>query len=291
MLWRYSNDELVRLCIHALACVVLLTLAACGESSQDAYSRGFQNGYDAAKIDESAAREEGRQTGYKQGYETARPPNGVMPPPGGWLVVSTVAMILGMAKVVLSLVVFTIAIIIQSASWPERMAKIIATSLAVILVFWLSSGITVGFSRPIYALILAPGGTSPLTKLAIGLAAAVGMWLLLWALDFLVSSSKGHVYLQTLYVVLSTAIVTILVPTFLSLRDTPNVFGYRVFDLAVGIVLGGVCWIVQRLLIEAEQHRQRRLTEVREREERHALARNPTRSVSLRSGVRGDRKP
>lgn len=245
--------------------MLALTLSACGESSGDAYRRGFSEGYDDAKVDEKIAREEGRRAGFKEGYEAARPPSGIAPPKGKLRTFSLAAMVAGMVKVVLSFVVFTLILILQSSSWPERFAKILATSFAVILVFWMSSAITMGFSRSLNDVLLATGATSPFGKLGTGLLAALLMWTFLWVLELLVVGSKGHPYLQTLYVVVSSAVVTVLIPLFLTLEDAPNLFGYRVFDLSGGVVLGGVGWLVQRLLIEAEKLRRRRLARVQPR--------------------------
>jgi hypothetical protein len=254
-----------RLRLFVVAYVLVLALSACGESSGDAYRRGYTKGYDGAKIDENIAREEGRRTGFKDGYEAARPPSGIAAPKGKLRTFSLVAMVAGMVKVVLSFVVFTLILIFQSSSWPERVAKILATSFAVILVFWMSSGITVGFSRSLNDVLLARGATSPFGKLGTGLLAALLMWTFLWILELFVVGSKGYPYLQTVYVVVSSAVVTVLIPLFLTLEHAPNLFGYRVFDLSGGVVLGGVGWLMQRLLIEAEKLRRRRLARVQPR--------------------------
>lgn len=264
--------------MYALACALMLPMAACDESPRDAYSRGFNDGAESARATADTAREEGHRAGFKEGFETARPPSGITPPKGAWLTASIVAMILGMVKIILSFVIFILILIVRSASWPERAAKIIATSLAVILVFWLSNSLTLGFSRSVNDIILAPASTTALGKLGTGVLAAIIMWALLWVLDTLASASRGHAYLQTGYVLVSTSVVTILIPIFLSLEDVPNIFGYRFFDLILGVVVGGVCWIVQRLLIEAEKRQRRRVAQARPVVNNPEMKQSPMRS-------------
>jgi hypothetical protein len=236
---------------------------ACGESPDDAYRRGLRDGYDVTQAQLDNAREEGHRAGlaegYRTGYEAARPPSGVAPPKGPWRTVSMIATITGLAKIILSFVIFALILIIKSSSWFERSAKIIATSLSVIIIFWLSSSLTVGFSRPVADIMLAPGATTALGKLAMGMLAAVLMWVMLWGMTRLISKSDGHLYLQLAYVMVSAAVITILVPVFLWLKSAPNLFGYQVVDLTFGVVIGGVWWIVQRLATVAQKRKELRL--------------------------------
>jgi len=241
----------------------ILALAACGESPDDAYRRGFRVGQDVAQARLEDARDEGHRAGlaegYRAGYEAARPPSGLAPPKGPWRTVSMVATIVGLAKIILSFVAFALILIVKSSSWFERSAKIIATSLSVIIIFWLSSSLTVGFSRPVADIMLAPGATTAFGKIAMGTLAAVLMWVMLWTMTRLISKSKGHLYLQLAYVMVSAAVVTILLPVFLWLESAPNLFGYQVVDLTFGVVIGGVWWIVQRLATLAEKLNKRGL--------------------------------
>ena len=243
--------------------IAVLAFAGCGESPDDAYRRGFRDGHDVAQASLDNAREEGPRAGlaegYRAGYEAARPPSGVAPPTGAWRTVSMAATIIGLAKIILSFVVFALFLIVKSSSWFERSAKIISTSLSVIIIFWLSSSLTVGFSRPVADIMLAPGATTAFGKVATGALAAVLMWTMLWGMTRLISKSKDHLYLQLLYVMVSAAVVTILVPVFLWLDSAPNLFGYQVVDLTFGVVIGGVSWIVQRLAALAEKLSKRRV--------------------------------
>jgi hypothetical protein len=240
-----------------------LVMSGCGESPDQAYRRGFDDGHDVSQARLEDAREEGHRAGleegYRTGYEAARPPSGVAPPIGAWRTVSMAATVFGLAKIVLSFVVFALILIVKSSSWFERSAKIISTSLSVIIIFWLSSSVTLGFSRPVADIMLAPGPTTAFGKIAVGVVAAVLMWAILWGMTRLISKSEGHLYLQLIYVMVSAAVVTILIPVFLWLKNAPNLFGYQVVDLTFGVVIGGVSWIVQRLAALAEMLKKRRL--------------------------------
>lgn len=196
--------------------IVLLTLLpSCGESASDAYYRGRADGIAETQGQAAVAREEGRQLGFKQGYEAARPPAATAAPQGLMRTASLVVMVLGMVKIVLSLAVFVLLLILDSVSGFERFAKMLATSLGMVIVFWLSNSVTVGFSRPLTEAILAPAASTPLGKLITGLVAAVVIWGGLWFLEFIGQASEGHMYVQTAFVLIASAIISVLVPLFI----------------------------------------------------------------------------
>jgi hypothetical protein len=74
-----------------------------------------------------------------------------------------------------------------------------------------------------------------------------------------------------------------LVPLFLSIGDVPNLFGYRFFDLILGVVVGGVSWIVHRLLIEAEELRLRDAVRARRPNDDEKPRRSPSDQRRLRA--------
>jgi len=234
---------------------LVIPIASC-ESEGDAYKRGYAEGHRRgvtdAQADTAAAREEGRLAGFKEGYEAVRPTAAPTAPTGARLALSIIVTILGMAKIVLSLLMFSLLLILDSSSSVERLAKMIATSLAMIVVFWLSNTFTVGFSQPLTDALLGPASNTPTGKLLTGLVAAVVTWAGLWTLEGVAKRSEDHAYVQTGLVFMASVIVSILVPLFVSMHSVPNINGYRFFDLILGVVMGGTLWLVHRLLVASK---------------------------------------
>lgn len=245
------------LCIRAILLgSLVIMMASCAESESSAYKRGYSDGQksgaEAVREDTAAVREQGRQAGFKEGFEAARPTAGTTAPAGVWRAVSIIIMILGMVKIVLSLVVFILLLILDSPSRHEKLAKMVATSLGTIVVFWLSNTFTVGFSQPLIDVLLGPAAGTSTSKLLTGLAAALFTWAGLWAIELIVGWSEEHIYVQTVLVFLASAIVSILIPLFFSMHNVPNINGYLFFDLVLGVVIGGILWVVHRLLVASK---------------------------------------
>lgn len=171
-------------------------------------------------------------------------------PTGVWRIVSNLVVLLGVLKIVLSLGIFTIRLIVDSKSESERWAKMVATSLGVLVVFWIVNSIFVGFTRPIEQYLLSPASTSPIGKLLSGMLAGFLTWLSFRCLEILVISLYGHRYLQTLFAFASSACLATIAPVLLSFYSVSNVNAYHFFDVIFGVVIGGFAWIIHSLLWE-----------------------------------------
>lgn len=232
-----------------------LTSATSCESDSAAYRRGYSTGYQEGKSEGRQGLESERtqsyNDGFKAGFEAARPSAGTSQPTGFRKTLSTVVMMLGMGKIVFSLIFFVVILMFDSPLRSERIAKILATTLAALVVFWVSHISSVGIAERLSDILLKPAATTAIGKILLGLLAAVLVWLCLWLLERWVQASEGNAEVQTFLVFAASALVSVLIPFFVSLLDAPNINSYRFFDLIVGVVIGGVFWLVQRLLAES----------------------------------------
>jgi hypothetical protein len=242
---------------HFTLVILLIGLAsgASCETDSAAYQRGhavgYQEGYQKGREGLDTERTQSYQDGFKAGFEAARPSAGTTKPAGVLGTVSIIVMILGMLKIIGSLVFFILILMMDSTLRSERIAKILATSLAALVVFWMSHISSVGVSERLANIVLKPAATTVVGKILSGVLAAALAWLALWLLERLVQASERKAELQTLLVFAASALVAVLIPFFVSLLSAPDINSYRFFDLIVGVVLGGVFWLVQRLLAES----------------------------------------
>lgn len=238
-----------------ISLIGLASVTSC-ESDSAAYKRGYSAGYQEGSAGLESQRAESHQAGFKAGYEAgfeaARPSARTTQPAGFLKTVSIVVMVFGMVKIVFSLVFFIGILILDSTIWTERFAKILATTLAALVVFWVSHISSVGLSDRLSEVALGPAATTLVAKVGVGLLAAALAWLSLWLLERVVQESKGRAELQTLLVFVASVVVAVLIPFFVSLFSAPNITSYRFFDVIVGVVLGGIFWILQRLLAESK---------------------------------------
>lgn len=243
-----------RLCTTLMMLLIGLASVACETDSaahQRGYSEGYQQGYQEGRAGLDSERTQSYQDGFKAGFEAARPSSGTTQPTGFLRTLSIVVMILGMVKIVFSLIFFIVILMLDSTVWTERVAKILATSLAALVVFWVSHISSVGLSERLSDIVLKPAVTTAVGKVLVGVLAATLAWLSLWLLERMVQESEGQAKVQTLLVFAASAVLAVLIPFFVSLWSAPNISSYRFFDLIFGIVLGGVFWLVQRLLAES----------------------------------------
>ena len=165
-----------------------------------------------------------------------------------WRVASQVITFVGLAKIVLSLVVFTLSLIVKSSTDSERWAKVVATSLSVLVLFWITNSLSVDLGRNTQALLLAPAAGTPTGKLLAGAVAAACTWAFFWFLEKLARAVEDNRYIQTCLVFVSSGVVAVIVPVFLAIYAIQDLNQYRVFDVVLGVVIGGLVWIVHRLL-------------------------------------------
>jgi hypothetical protein len=187
--------QIVSACVRVILLgSLVITMASCGESASSAYNRGYEEGHSsgvaAAKGDTAAAREEGRLVGFKEGYEAARPAAATTAPTGVWRTLSIIVMTLGMAKIVLSLLVLILLLILDNSSDSERLAKMTATSLGAVVVFWLSNTFTVRFSQPLANALLGPAASTSTGKLLTALVAVVATWAGFWAFEGIAKTER-----------------------------------------------------------------------------------------------------
>jgi hypothetical protein len=240
--------------------VGLAFVASC-ETDSAAYKRGYSDGYQQGGAGVDSERAKSYQDGFKAGFEAARPSAGTTQPTGVLRTLSIVVFILGMVKIVFSLIFFIVILMLDSKLRSERVAKILATTLAALVVFWVSHISSVGISERLSDIALVPAATTGVGKVLVGVLAAALAWLSLWLLERMVQGSEGQAEVQTLLVFAASTLVAVLIPFFVSLLSAPNISSYRFFDCIIGVVLGGVFWLIQRLLAETRNSpsiRQRR---------------------------------
>ncbi|MBM3744975.1 MAG: hypothetical protein FJW34_04170 [Acidobacteria bacterium] len=222
-----------------------LFLAACD------YQRGYDAGREAGAAEVRAqiknAYDEAYHAGYTAGFEAARPGTGRRPT-GVWLYLTLGAAILGMAKIVVSLVVFTLLLILRSQNPYETAAKAIVTSLSALVLFWLSNSLTIGFSTTLDAIFLSAGAGNTLGKIVWGLIGAGGMYAFLRVLEYLIKHTEEHRNLQAICVFVSSFVAAVLTLFFFSFRRVPNLHVYLFFDLILGVAIGGVLFIVRTVI-------------------------------------------
>ena len=229
-----------------------VSLARCSDTSN--YNAGYANGFVQGRAaSDSAQRASGYEEGFRAGFAEARPGSLGSVPTGVWKVVSILIAVLGILKIVGSLVLFTVILIVRGRSDLERFAKMLATTLGVIIVFWITNSLTNGFAKTFSDIALSPAGTSPGAKTSAGIIAAGVTYLSFWILEVAAKISRNHDYVETLLVLFSSGLVTILVPLFISLHSVPNINAYRLFDCILGVVIGGLAWVVHRLLLRAQE--------------------------------------
>lgn len=217
------------------------------------FKRGYEAGRDAG-IEEARPqiRKEGYDIGYADGFDAARP--GTSGRPTGLLRFLIIgAALLGMIKILGSLVVFTLIVIFKSQNSYETTAKFLVTTLSVIVLFWLSHSLTIGFSTTLEEIFLKGGAGSTLGKTLWGAVGAMGMYVFLYTLEMLVKRTKGHRNLQAICVFVSSFAALVLVPFFLSLYRVPNLQAYVFFDVILGVIIGGVLFIVRTVISMGDQ--------------------------------------
>jgi len=251
---------------NCLIRVVLLVGVLFVTSCEDKYNAGYQAGYHNAGGDYQRGYEAGRgvgiaevqpqikeaydkgyAAGYTTGFEAARPGTG-REPTGVWLYLTLGAAILGMAKIVISLVAFTLLLIFRSQNAYEIAAKAMVTSLSALFLFWLYNSLTIGFATTLDEIFLSAGAGSFLSKLAWGLVGGGGMYGFLWLLESLVKQTKGRRNLQAICIFISSFVAAVLTMFFFSLLRVPNLHAYLFFDLIFGVAIGGVIFIVRTVI-------------------------------------------
>src|SRR5688572_5318043 len=130
-----------------------------------------------------------------------------------WDQLSVVIVGLAMAKIVLSLVAFTIHLIVKSPTSEETWAKAITTSLSVVVIVWVTNAIIPAFDASASQLLRASADSDPMAKLKAGAVAGGCTYVGFWILEGLATASLGYRYVQTLLVFIASASVTLIIPS------------------------------------------------------------------------------
>lgn len=212
------------------------------------FKRGYEAGREAG-IAEARPQilKEGYDAGYADGFEAARPGTSGRPT-GLWRFLILGAALLGVIKILGSLVLFTLIVILKSQNSYETTAKALVTSLSLIVIFWLSHSLTIGFSTTLEEIFLKGGAETTLGKIFWGTVGTLGMYVFLYTLEILVKRTQGHRNLQAICVFVSSFAALVLAPFFLSLHRVPNLQAYIFFDVILGVIIGGVLFIVRTVI-------------------------------------------
>lgn len=252
-----------------IVCSVAL-MTGCDSPEIDRYSRefksGYQEGYDKG-LTEGNEFKQGYDKGYVEGFESARPGSGGHPT-GIWRILAIAASVLGLSKIILSLLIFTVYVVFRSETWHETTAKAIVTSLALLVLFWLSNSLTIGFTSTLDDLFLKAGAGNPIMKIVWGVLGIIGMYALLSVLWNVAKKIEGHPYFQAFCVFISTMCTTILIEFFVSLKRVPDLHRYLIYDLILGVVIGGILYIVKTVFNMGDQYVRTLDDEVRNKSQR-----------------------
>lgn len=239
------------LSMSAVLALMLLITAGCEGSQPNIsktpeYKAGYQSGLnEGLRIGDTY--QHGYNDGYAEGFRAARPGRGGHLT-GLWKYVAVVAAYIGMVKILGALIIFTLALIFESANGTEIFAKIFVSNLALIVLYWLSYSLTIGFSGALEGWLLRPGAEGGLEKIILGLFGAFGMYMFLWLLELLGEKTEGHRVVQSICIFASTFATAVLIGFFYALHKVPDIHIYLFFDVILGVVMGGVLFIVRTLL-------------------------------------------
>jgi hypothetical protein len=98
----------------------------------------------------------------------------------------------------------------------------------------------------------APNGTFP--RLLFGASSAAIMFSLAWFLEWAAGKTNDEGVAQAVSIFLSTSALCILIPLFLRLREVPNLIETVSFQIAMGVVMGGMLFMANFLFRHSKQN-------------------------------------
>jgi len=207
------------------------------------FEHGYEHGFDNGKL-------EGSETGYEKGFTAARPGHATEPPTTLGRRLQIVVVILACAKVIVALLTVTTLLIFDSDYRTETVGKSLVAVASFLVLMWLMSSFTVGFTEPLRDVLYLSGQVSVGRKLIWGLGGAIVMFGFLLGAEHVLRCTAGHHFMQGLCVfVLSFATATLL-PVFISLHHVPNLGAYLIVDIVWGVLVGGILYVAFVLLDE-----------------------------------------
>ena len=240
----FRSSSLALLALVLAVATIGCTPANNDEKSTHAYTLGYEEGRADGKKAESDNFKNGYNKGYVAGYEAVRPGAGSRLDSPGTAVAITIALF-GFLKIAAVIAWFTGTLIRRSSSNYELSAKILATALAFIVLFWFENSLSVGFSTTLDDVLFRGAMPARDGKIFWGMAGAIGAYSLFGSARLLIRFTRNKPAYETFCVFSASFILAIVLHFGVALVLVPNLNRYLFSDIMIGVTIGGLFYIIK----------------------------------------------
>lgn len=228
---------------------LLVVISACTpQNQQECYQKGYAQGViDEDNKSYDKGWNKGWNKGYADGYERVYP--GSNHQHSGFLGKTQGALaMLGAVKIVVSLGFLIIYLLKRSQTDYQVGGKILMGVIGSILVIWSASAFS-ALSMPdiLKEFLLSPSSETVGGWLFYGGVSASVTYIVFRFVDAFVHAIRGA-RLEAWCILLASALITILLPTLISVGYVPDINKYFASELLVGVLMGGLYYLADSLL-------------------------------------------